>query len=282
MRYPGGKDKLAPRIAVVLSRFIRENEEYEYREPFFGSGAIGLNLLSKPFVRSAWINDADPGVASIWQSIQLHPKQLAKKIAEFIPTTEAFYQFKEELKADGLQCSVDIAFKKIAVHQISFSGLGTMAGGPLGGKDQLSEYKIDSRWNANTLNRKIMKLSLILREKELSCTNVDFTEVVNNKGKAVIYLDPPYYEKGPELYQVSFNDEDHNRLRDALKKTNQPWLLSYDDCSEVRELYDFAEIDQVPLQYSINGSAIKNEVLISPKEHKYLLRNVTKPIDIFA
>ena len=42
---------------------------------------------------------------------------------------------------------VDIGFKKLAIHQISYSGLGTMSGGPLGGAGQKSQYKIDCRWS---------------------------------------------------------------------------------------------------------------------------------------
>jgi len=43
--------------------------------------------------------------------------------------------------------SLDVGFKKLAIHQISYSGLGTKSGGPLGGKSQESIYKIDCRWS---------------------------------------------------------------------------------------------------------------------------------------
>ena len=48
-------------------------------------------------------------------------------------------------------------------------------------------------------------------------------------GKAVFYVDPPYYQARPALYQFSFVQEDHARLARLLRTETRPWLLSYDD-----------------------------------------------------
>ena len=40
------------------------------------------------------------------------------------------------------------------------------------------------------------------------------------------------------MHEVGFGWEDHIRLRDTLKTISGRFLLSYNDCAEIRELYD--------------------------------------------
>lgn len=57
-------------------------------------------------------------------------------------------------------------------------------------------------------------------------------------GKALFfYCDPPYFETEGH-YAVVFAREDHARLRDALAGCKGKWMVSYNDCSFIRELYD--------------------------------------------
>lgn len=56
-----------------------------------------------------------------------------------------------------------------------------------------------------------------------------------------IYLDPPYYDKGPELYKFSMSHDDHVRLANALRNCKASWVLSYDDTKVIRELYSWAK-----------------------------------------
>ncbi|KKL03797.1 hypothetical protein LCGC14_2622550, partial [marine sediment metagenome] len=80
---------------------------------------------------------------------------------------------------------------------------------------------------------------------------------------ALVYLDPPYFEKGGQCYKHSFSEEDHVRLATALRDTHHQWVLSYDDCPEVRDLYSFARIQELPVNYSIAGSVPNVELLIT-------------------
>ena len=57
--------------------------------------------------------------------------------------------------------------------------------------------------------------------------------------------------------------EHHRRLAAKLKEMKQPWLLSYDDCPEVRALYSWAQIETVDVGYSICGQTRKRELLVS-------------------
>jgi site-specific DNA-adenine methylase len=47
-----------------------------------------------------------------------------------------------------------------------------------------------------------------------------------------------------------------------IKDVKGAWLLSYDDCKEIRKLYDWAGIEKIDVNYSIGGSTKKSELLI--------------------
>ena len=173
---------------------------------------------------------------------------------------------------------VDLGFKKLAIHQISYSGLGTKSGGPLGGAEQKSQYKIDCRWSPEYICKKVDKLHDLFAAIEVRgncCTNLDFADVIEDTDCcSLLYLDPPYYVKGNDLYQHGFTVEDHERLANALRNTEHAWVLSYDDCREVRQLYKWANVEPLRVNYSITAmkdkdtgerlSRTKTELLICP------------------
>lgn len=69
--------------------------------------------------------------------------------------------------------------------------------------------------------------------------NQDFEVFIKHYDRSggFIYGDPPYYSS-EYVYQCGFTWEDHLRLRDTLMSAESKFLLSYNDCPEIRELYD--------------------------------------------
>jgi DNA adenine methylase len=283
-RYPGGKSKVRREIVDVISKTLGNNGITEYCEPFAGGLAIGLEFLKQnPHIESIGINDKDVGVAALWTSVIRLPGVLKRYVRDFIPSVEAFDQYKHELLATDVIPATDaeialLGFKKLAIHQISYSGLGTKSGGPLGGRDQKSNYKIDCRWSPDYICKQIDKLNIFLGEFEVrngGCTSLDFEQVLAYQEKpAILYLDPPYYDKGGELYQCSFSTKDHQRLANILKKSSHQWVLSYDDCPEIRSIYEWADVKTLAVKCTINGTKdnegerqvlTKTELLISRK-----------------
>jgi DNA adenine methylase len=257
-------------------------------EPFFGGGSIGRDLLTH--INHIAINDYDFGIAAFWHSVMNSPEELCEHFNKFEPTIEDFYKFKEFFLKDSLIPDVLVeqkyslsylGFMKVALHQISFSGLGVKSGGPLGGAEQKSKYKIDCRWNSKTIENNIWKYHNQFKKIKVfnqTCSYFSYEIFIENvlaKSKDnFIYLDPPYYEKGPELYQFSFDDEQHSELAKLLRYIDCPWLLSYDNAEEIREMYKWAEIKEIDVNCTINtksGSTGKKELLIVNKNYKYLL-----------
>lgn len=276
-RYPGGKSKLKSQIISKIKEQAQV-EKLEYREPFFGGGSIGLELINDTHPKSIWINDYDTALAYLWVTLIARPDLLIDRVMKFVPSVDKFHQFKDELQnvPKNLESEIKIAnygFKKLAIHQISYSGLGTKSGSPLGGQKQLSKYKVGCRWSPIYIAKKITVLSKLLVDSK--CTNYDFENVIKDKKKkAIIYLDPPYFVKGNDLYQYGFTEDDHIRLSEALRGTKHNWVLSYDDCDAIRDLYGWAKIDVLDVNYSITAlkdketgqrlARVKQELLITP------------------
>lgn len=68
--------------------------------------------------------------------------------------------------------------------------------------------------------------------------NQDFETLINHYDRpdAFFYADPPYFST-EDMYAVGFNLDDHVRLKNTLKNIKGKFLLSYNDCPEIRELY---------------------------------------------
>jgi DNA adenine methylase len=284
-RYPGGKSRIRGTIVDHLNVYS-ERVGVEYREPFLGGGSVALSFVEdNPYWSDVWINDKDVGISCLWTSLLRFPQRLLDMVASFVPSVDEFYRMKDYLSGELCPGTddelVDIGFSKLAIHQLSYSGLGVMSGGPLGGKSQKSKYPIDCRWSVQALSKGIRRNHKILSSLNVrgnACSSTDFSEMILADGDALLYLDPPYYVKGNQLYHIGFSSNDHNRLCSMLCSCTNPWILSYDDCPEVRSMYEWACVEEVPVNYTTGGkgSRQKVELLIYPASHKELVHGILR------
>lgn len=112
------------------------------------------------------------------------------------------------------------------------------------------------------------------RLAETVIENKDFEALIGqyDRDSAFFYCDPPYYETEGH-YAVVFRKEDHARLRDALKACRGKWMVSYNDCEFIRDLYSGYYITAVTrinnLAQRYEGGCEFPEVIITnynPKE----------------
>ena len=68
--------------------------------------------------------------------------------------------------------------------------------------------------------------------------NQDFEVLIRHYDRpdSFFYCDPPYFDS-EYIYDAPFSWEDHQRLNRVLGQAQGKWLLSYNDCEEIRELY---------------------------------------------
>lgn len=262
-RYPGGKS----RLYKYIEPYLQDKFSGALVVPFIGAGHVMTRFVAENEVKKLWINDVDPTITAVWKALYFYPFNFLQAISNYRPCVEDFYKFKEELKyittqVKGINYIVDIALKKIVIHQISYSGLGVMAGSPIGGKEQKSKYEVGCRWNPAKMHSRLARVTNHLKKiDDLKITTRDFESVISETND-LMYLDPPYVEQGNNLYHFGFSMEDHWRLSELLYQ-KKDWVLSYDNCPVVQNFYSWAQINEVNANYSITGSRKKVELIIT-------------------
>jgi DNA adenine methylase len=272
MGYTGGKTKLLDRLHLPL---VLADSRERYVEPFVGGGSVALNEMSYPRMSIYWINDLDSGVYAFWRAVKDSPEYLKKLVRDYKPRPEDFKDLRDFL-VEAPHEFVDDAmvaqtgFVKLVIQKTTFCCLGVRAPGARGGSVQKG-IKIDDNWNPKEICKKIDKCHDLLTAYDVRITNLDWAEVLGDDAvPSFVYLDPPYCSQGVDLYQHSFGAIDHQRLASALRGTKHLWLLSYDDCPTIRELYSWAAIKEIEVQRKITTTRTARELLIAP--HARLLR----------
>ena len=84
-----------------------------------------------------------------------------------------------------------------------------------------------------------------------------------NLNSSFIYFDPPYVEKGPELYKNNFTSNDHRILKNTIKNNvSIPWLITYDYTDYIIDIYKEYNTDKFTLTYTAGTSKKGNELMI--------------------
>ena len=105
-----------------------------------------------------------------------------------------------------------------------------------------------------------------------------------DRESAFFYCDPPYYETEGH-YAVVFRKDDHKRLRDTLAGCKGKWMVSYNDCTFIRDLYAGYSITAVSrinnLAQRYEGGCEFPEVLITNYDPKEQERAKPRQLDLF-
>jgi DNA adenine methylase len=188
---------------------------------------------------------------------------------EKTPISVATWQrCKETIKRRRSEDDFRLATSFFFLNRTNVSGV--LSGGIIGGLCQTGNYKIDARFNKVELIRKIEKIARF--SSRIQVTNLDGVKLIENytahTNGTFIYLDPPYYEKGSNLYLNAFKESDHENLAKYVSTLSTPWLLSYDNHSFITNLYKPFEKRAYKLQHSTSNK-IGDEVLIFSRKTKF-------------
>ena len=235
LRYPGSKARLARFVAqtILFNGFHRPT----FVEPFCGGASVSIALLESNAVDEIVINDIDPLVASLWKCV--FSKKNSKWLADIImnvPLTLDYWKYQKQLNPTN---SCEMALKCLYLNRTSFSGVLHSSAGPIGGQTQ-ANWTIGCRFNKEKLANRILELSEYTPRVK-AITNQSWLSVCKKWGQekdTFLYLDPPFYHKAKRLYRFVFDKKEHKVLHDYLVNLKGPWILSYDNACEIRDLYD--------------------------------------------
>lgn len=235
LRFPGGKSKIYPFIISLID--VNGLHGCTYAETFCGGAGLAMKLLLQGNVSKVVLNDFDPAIFSIWNAIVNHPDELCDYIETVPLNMKQWYACRDTYRtSDGP--SLELGKAAFYLNRTNRSGI--LTGGVIGGKKQTGVYRIDARFNRKTLCKKIRDISA--RAKDIELHNLDALDfmksVAPNMGSnSLIYLDPPYVQKGPELYENSFTDDEHRELSKTIRSYEGKWMITYDVHDLVDELY---------------------------------------------
>lgn len=268
LRYPGGKTKLYKYVKSIIeaNNLIGET----YIEPFAGGSGLALKLLINDDVKRIVINDLDPAIYAFWYCVLNNPEQMCNFVAT-VPLTVDEWD-KQHLIYVNQQdyTQLELAQATLFLNRTNVSGVIT--GGVIGKRDQTGKYKIDARFNRTDLERKIRTISTL--SSRIDLYNLDAVEFLQNElrhyYKTFINFDPPYVVKGGQLYKNAFTEEDHRLLRDNIAQCNRKWIVTYDMCNLVDNLYSKFRGSTINTYYSANGAK-------KAKEYIFFSDNLTLP-----
>lgn len=261
LRYPGGKGKFANFVKQVF--YANELLDGHYVEPYAGGAGVALELLFHEYASRIHINDLDPAVFSFWRAAVFHTDELCKAIFDTPVTIEQWHYQKEVLCDLENNSLIEIALATFFLNRTNRSGI--LKAGVIGGKGQNGKWKLDARYNKVDLVRRI---ELIGRFRDrIHVYNQDAVDLLTNivptlPAKTLVYLDPPYYVKGSELYRNFYEHEDHVTIASALSRVDRPWIVSYDNVDEIKDIYSLYRCDEYSLSYTAQDKKKGSEVMI--------------------
>lgn len=269
LRYPGGKQVLSDALCELLRANCLEGKTY--LEPYAGGAGAALSLLFGEYVSRIQINDADPAIFSFWNSILNKTDQFLEKLRSAPLSIDEWLRQREIYQSQKRISSLKLGFAAFYLNRCNRSGIIANAG-IIGGLQQVGKWKLDARFNKTELEERIKRIALY--RDRIDIYNLDALSFLdtcaNKKGNrrdSFVYLDPPYFGKGRQLYMNYYCPKDHARLAQYLKKRAAfTWVLTYDDAAEIRSLYSDLRIMPFNLRYSASASRTGSEILITKKD----------------
>lgn len=270
LRYPGSKAGLIE----WMDSFLSENDliGVQFVEPYAGSAALGLGLLSRGSISSLMIFERDPLLFSFWYSVFFRTDQLLSLIDKYEPSLKTRDELNWLRKSETVIDDIALmGYAALLFNRTGFSGV--LNSGPIGGISQTSKYTVDCRFNKHSLIERIVelskfsgKVSVYFGDAIKALTDANGSDNTNR----IFYVDPPYYIQGPKLYRYYYDFSDHLELSETLINAKYRWLLSYDDHPAIRHFYREFSIYEPQFRYSSR---------VPKKEHELLFTNMHAKVD---
>jgi DNA adenine methylase len=266
MSWIGGKKSLRELIVSLFPLYYER-----YIEVFGGGGWV---LFHKPPGNDFEVyNDFNGLLTNLYRCVREKPNELIDALYFVLNSREDFDIVKKSLARDSPTSDVIRASYFYQLIRYSYaSGLTSYGSQPH-----------DMWGNFPLIEQAHRRLSKVVIE------NKDFEKLIRQYDRPVsfFYADPPYFETEKYYKNVGedgFKKEDHIRLRDTLMGIEGKFLLSYNDCSFIRELYDapniqiesYTRINNIKQRYD-NGAQFPEILVANYDMHE---REINSPSQI--
>lgn len=266
LRYPGGKQILARVLAHLIT--LNGRGGGIYAEPYAGGAGAALSLLYAGHVNHLMLNDADTRIYAFWKSI-LDETDAFLRLLHDKPLTPREWRRQREIYQHSTEHSrLEIGFATFYLNRCNRSGIIGNAG-MIGGLKQTGKWKLDARFNRPVLAARIERVAGY--RSRIRVSRFDAITFLKRLAKhptmadrGFVYLDPPYFGKGSQLYLNHYHADDHQALASHLAAgVPFKWVMSYDNVPSIRKLYrtGFSQVT-FKLGYSASEVRLGTELLI--------------------
>lgn len=264
LRYPGGKAKVYEQIAKLLQDNNITGKTYI--EPFAGGCGLALLLLKNNIVSNLILNDIDKSIYCFWKSVLEYNTELCQMIDSATLTLEErekqkyIQETKEKINTSEKEDVLKLGFSTFYLNRVNRSGI--IKAGVIGGKNQNGNYRMDCRFNKKKLIEKIQEIYKF--KSKIKFYNLDvleFLQVVKKKD-SFIFFDPPYYQKGKDLYVNFYEHKDHLKLANIISKIESDWIVTYDNVNPIKEMYSKFRQKEFDITYSLENKRKAKEIII--------------------
>lgn len=255
LRYPGGKTRACKILDNILNEHLTINKYDTLISPFFGGGSFEFYIQHK-YDFKIEANDKFQPLYTFWNQCKTNNNELCKELYTKINTIdkETFKRYRDTIIGEKIQINQAIMY--FIINRCSFSG-ATLSGG-------YSESASKNRFTVSSIDR--------ISNLDLSNFNIecgDFSDFIEDKYKIpnnnLMFLDPPYYlEKNSKLYGKNGDMHetfDHIKLYNTIKNKKN-WIMTYNDCEYIRNLYKNFKIIETNWTYGMNKTKRSSEIVI--------------------
>jgi DNA adenine methylase len=180
-------------------------------------------------------NDYNSDLVNLFRCIKFHASEVQKELSYILNSREVFEDYLAQNNTRGLT-DIQRAARFFVIVKISYGSTIKTYGCCKKDMNAMIDYldKVQNRLK-----------NVIIENKSYD----DVIKVYDRPG-SLFYIDPPYY-RTEKYYAAEFREEDHVKLRDILSSIKGKFLLSYNDCEYIRELYKDFKIEEVSRNNSL-------------------------------
>lgn len=256
IRYPGGKTRACKILDKVVNDYFDIRSIETIISPFFGGGSFEFYMQNKYGLKLI-VNDKFTPLYNFWQQVKIDKNKLCEELRKNKEISkEKFIEYRNTIM-DLNNNILEQAIQYFIINRCSFSG-STLSGG-------FSEEASSKRFTPSSIN-KIEALDFT----NIEIYNNDFYDFINNltNDKTLIFLDPPYYlESKSKLYgnNGDMHEEFNHKLLFDLLNTKKNWIVTYNNCQHIRDMYKDYIIIDVNWSYGMNTTKASSEIIIISK-----------------
>lgn len=267
LRYAGGKSKA---IGLILENLPKLREK-KIVSPFFGGGSVEF-VLSQLLDIQVIGYDIFDMLTNFWNVLIHQKEEFIEELTKFEIHSEEFtynrhvlLHYWEKIKPPHLEYKTK---KKVELKQEDLTKLDnnpilqavyyyynmTLSYGPM-----FLGWPSSNEINKEKFTRRIEKLKkMTFKNVQVHCA--PFQEILQKHCHDFLFLDPPYYLEGDSKmfkgmypncnFAIHHNEFDHLLLADMLKRHKGGFLMTYNNCSTIRSLYQDCVFEYPTWQYT--------------------------------